>query len=193
MELGAATQRVEINIAARIVRCALLHRSFAILVHLIMSATATTANPAKYRCCTSCSATARSPLRNDPATTSSCGRAPWPSLIFDVVVIYGHRAVVRIPTQRRPAFEAVIQGFSNSETFTHKFALGDHLGMKFVYPGRRVVGCSVPNPSFRVQLHIRLRCTVVLARFCRWCAVVKITPSVGHAANFGDPRTKLTL
>ena len=48
----------------------------------------------------------------------------WSYLIFDVIVVYWHRAVVQIADQCRPAFEAVIQGFGNAQPLSATSPLG---------------------------------------------------------------------
>ena len=64
-------------------------------------------------------------------------KRPWPYLIFDRVIIYGHSAVLDISSQCHPALEAVIQSFGDCRPFGHKVALGQHLGMQCVDKGRR--------------------------------------------------------
>lgn len=58
-----------------------------------------------------------------PVRAPNCPRS---DLILTPIIVNGHRAIVEIARQRRPAFKAVIQGLGDGGAFGHELTLGDH-------------------------------------------------------------------
>ena len=118
---------------------------------------------------------------------------------FEVVIVYGHRAVVKITAQRSPTFKAVIQRLGNPQTFMHTLALGDHPGMKRVHQGRGFF-LTYSSPDIRFQIAdfafnlIQSRdipqCLLGQHAFFGDVLVVELAAGAGHAADFSDAKCK---
>lgn len=88
---------------------------------------------------------------------SSCALTPKVGSGLYPIIVNGYGAIIEIARQRRTAFEAVIQSFTDRRAVVHDLVLGDHPGMQYLRFEFRHLQRETPSESsYLLQCYQRL-------------------------------------